>query len=300
MEVEGNVNRGIFQFEVLNGGKLADSPQNVETIRRLWLDRSLISADDLGPGDEGDFDNGAWHVSCHLAGAGGVMKHRNGELLWLEISHDPQRDEYYASVTGGDAERSTSFRLGTEEATNALDGAQLMGYIEGNSTGRTSSRNVHDSNQIFNRWRRQDFDRPIGSTADGGKVWEHWCTLRDIRPQAGIGASVLRAYISLCSALGDRFAPTVARGRRDYSHPRQLLALIRAGFVAEESALWDKTPNVIPNAAEQLLLQAEPAQSLQGAKLLNWSDSPKYFMYERRIGRWSSASQVASDLRAAS
>lgn len=296
MALEDEVKRGSFQFEVTNNGDLANSLENVETLRRLWLDRSLVSGADLGPGDEGDFDNGAWHVSCHLAGAGGVVRDRSGVLLWLEMSHQGQPDEYYASVTFGNSGRATTFRIDSPDGRAALDGSVLLGYVEGNSTGRTSARNVTDSSAIFNRWRRQDFDRSIESTQDGGKVWEHWCTLRDIRTEAKIGISVLTAYVGLCAELGDRFAPTVARGRRDYAHPRQLVALIRAGFIGEQSARWDIEPTIIPSAAEQLFLQAEPSRCLEAARLLDWGSSPKYFMYERRIRRWSSSEQVASDL----
>jgi hypothetical protein len=296
MALEDEVKRGSFQFEVTNDGNLTNSLENVETLRKLWLDRSLVSGADLGPGDEGDFDSGAWHVSCHLAGAGGVVRNRSGILLWLEISHQAQPDEYYASATFGDSGRTTTFRLDSPDGRAALDGSVLLGYVEGNSTGRTSARNVSDSQSIFNRWRRQDFDRTIESTQDGGKVWEHWCTLRDIRPEAKIGISVLTAYLGLCSALGDRFSPTVARGRRDYAHPRQLVALIRAGFTAEQSARWDIRPTMIPPTPEALFLQADPAKCLEAAKLLDWEGPPKYFMYERRIRRWSLSEQVGSDL----
>jgi hypothetical protein len=290
------VKRGTFQFDATPSGNLTNSSENAETLRRLWLDRSLLGQYDLGPGNEGDFDNGAWHVSCHLAGAGGVMRDSRGAVLWLEISHNQTPDEYYASVTREDSGRAQTVRLDSAEGRTALDGAGLLGFVEGNSTGRISARNMHDPSTLFNRWRRQSFDKPINSSSDGGKVWEHWCTLRDIRPEARIGISVVTAYAALCSALGDRFAPTVARGRRDYSHPKQLAALVRAGFTADQAALWDTTPVPISSEAEPLFLEAEPSKCLAAAKLLEWSDSPKYFMFKRRIGHWSSARQVASDL----
>jgi hypothetical protein len=288
--------RGTFQFDVTSAGNLAASIENVDALRRLWLDRSLLSPADLGPGDFGDFDNGAWHVSCHLAGAGGVMRDTSGGLLWLEISHSSDVDGYCASVTRENSGRTETVSLESMTGQRVLDGAVLLGYVEGNSTGRISARNMNDPSSLFNRWRRQSFDQPIDSSTDGGKVWEHWCTLRDIRPEARIGLSVLTAYVTLCSALGDRFAPTVARGRRDYSHPRQLVALIKAGFTSEQSARWDTTPSAISSEAEPLFLQAEPSKSLQAAKLLEWNDSPKYFMFERRISHWSSAERVVQDL----
>ncbi len=288
--------RGQFQFEVTDAGNLMNSAQNVEALRRLWLDRILVSGGALGPGDDGDFDNGAWHVSCHLAGAGGVARDKNGKLVWVEISHDPVLDEYYGSITFDDPGRPKTLRLDSEGGQKGMQESTLLGYVEGNSTGHISARNVNDSRTIFNRWRRQDFNQPINSSGDGGKVWEHWCTLRDIRPEARIGLSVVKAYVSLVSVLGDRFAPTVARGRRDYSHPKQLVALVRAGFVGEPSALWDTKPVRIPAEQKELFLSADPMKCLEAANLLDWRDSPKYFMYERRISHWSSASQVTGDL----
>src|SRR5712691_12379428 len=88
--------RGAFQFETNDAGDLSNSATNVEILRRLWLHHTLVSGSDIGPGDRGDFDNGAWHVSCHLAGAGGVRRTKEGQIAWLEISHDRSRDEYFA------------------------------------------------------------------------------------------------------------------------------------------------------------------------------------------------------------
>ncbi len=288
--------RGTFSFETSPQGSLLSIADNVEALRRLWLDRSMISGVNLGPGNRGDFDNGAWHISCHLAGAGGVLRDRNGKILWLEISHATSPDEYYASVTFGETGHVQTLQIDSENGRSALQDAVQLGYVEGNSTGHTSARDVNDSPTLFNLWRRQVFDQPAESPKNGGKVWEHWCTLRDIRPQAPIGLSVLKAYISLASALGDRFVPTVARGRRDYAHPRQLVALVRAGVTGEDSAQWDTTPVEIPPDPERLFLNANPTECLEAAKLLDWSSSPKYFMYKRRISHWSSARQVASDL----
>jgi hypothetical protein len=111
-----------------------------------------------------------------------------------------------------------------------------------------------------------------------------------------IATSVLGAYVSLVAALGDRFAPTVARGRRQYAHPRQLRALVEAGFTSKESALWDATPSLIPAEAESLLMEAEPAKSLEAVSALDWSDPPRYYMFRRRSDSWSRASDVRGDL----
>lgn len=288
--------RGSFQFEVDPRGDLINNAGNVERLRRLWLDRTLIQGYYLGPGDPGDFDHGAWHVACHLAGAGGVMRASSGEPLWLEISHKAPQDEYYASVTAAAKGEPSTIELDSAAGRALVDGAVVLGFVEGSSTGRTSARGVNDSPALFNLWRRQDFDQPVNKSAkDGGKVWEHWCTLRDIRSSAAIGTSVLTAYVSLVATLGDRFAPTVARGRRDYCHPDQLNALVTAGFTTKQSALWDTTPLVLSPAAEALLLESDPHAAFQAVKALDWSNPPRYFMFSRRIQNWSSKDQVEAD-----
>jgi hypothetical protein len=291
------MSRGTFEFETTDQGDLYNLAENVKALRRMWLDRKLIDGEDLGPGDPGDFDQGAWHVACYLLGAGGVLVGAGQQFLWLEVSHDPARDEYYASVTAQTAAGPATFRLDSAEGRSLVAGAALAGFVEGNSVGRISARGANDPPELFNLWRRQDFDRPPGEEADGGKVWEHWCTLRDIRPSSRIGTSVLTAYVSLVSALGDRFAPAVARGRRDYGHPRQLRAMVKAGFIGKQSALWDTQPAAIPPAAEKLLLEAEPARSLAAAAQLDWSAPPRYYMFQRRIQHWSPADKVKEDLK---
>ena len=85
--------RGAFQFQTTDTGDLTNSAENVEALRRLWLHHSLVYGDDIGPGDRGDFAVGAWHVSCHLAGAAAVRRARDGSIIWLDISHDPRLDE---------------------------------------------------------------------------------------------------------------------------------------------------------------------------------------------------------------
>jgi len=289
--------RGTFNFEVTVEGSLVDIPENVETLRRLWLDRTFINGSNLGPGNAGDFDYGAWHVSCHVTGAGGVRQAADGRLLWLEISYDRNPDLYYASLTAETSGRVSTYRLGSPEANALLQGSKLLGFVEGNSTGHISARRVNDPPTRFNNWPRQDFDQPVDSSSEGGKVWEHWCTLRDIRPSCAIANSILSAYVSLVAALGDQFPPTVARGRRDYSHPIQLCTFVRAGFTSKESATWNTIPTAIPAAGEKLLLEARPVDALAAVKQLSWVDPPRYYMFSRRISRWSSTSDVKQDLQ---
>src|SRR5262245_1403694 len=90
--------RGLLKFQVTAAGDLLNSATNVRLLAQLWLDRKLIDGDDLGPGDPGDFDYGAWHSSCHLLGAGGVRRAADRRLLWLELAHRPERDEYFAAA----------------------------------------------------------------------------------------------------------------------------------------------------------------------------------------------------------
>lgn len=289
--------RGTFEFEVTPAGDLVNDAGNVERLRKLWLDRTMIDGDDLGPGDAGDFDYGAWHVACHLIGAGGVRRTADGRLLWLEVSHGPAGDEYVGSVTEAANGGVRTHRIDSEPGARLLAGSTLLGFVEGNSVGRISARHAQDPPTLFNGWRRQQFNHPAGSNADGGKVWEHWCTVRDLRPSHRIGSSVLRAYVALVAALGDRFVATVTRGRRSYGHPKQLCAMVRGGLTSESSATWDVTPSRIPDAAEEKFLEARPADALAAAAMLQWDGGPRYYMFARRIESWSDASQVRDDLR---
>src|SRR5262245_10430031 len=291
--------RGGLQFQVADEGNLLNNTRNVETLRMLWLHHTLVDGDDLGPGDRGDFAVGAWHVACHLAGAGGARQAADGSRIWLEISHDAARDEYYASATVRVAGAVRTERLDSAEGRTLLCGSALLGFVEGTSTGRISARGVQDPPDLFMGWRRQDFDLPADDAeSDGGKVWEHWCTLRDIRPSHRIGTSVLTAYGSLASALGDQFVPAVARGRREYGHPVQLAAMVWAGLTSERSALWDGKPAAIPAEAERLLLRADPASALEAAERLDWSAPPRYYMFTRRIEQWNPVADVTKALKA--
>ena len=290
--------RGAFHFEVAPNGDLENTALNVEMLRSLFLHPALIDGDDLGPGNRGDFDHGAWHVACHIAGAGGVRRHANGSLMWLEISHRRTTDAYCATVTLRREKAIETLAIDSAEGREALAGSKLVGFVEGTSLGRTSARGVLDPPNRFNLWRRQDFDQPVGSVGDGGKVWEHWCTLRDIRPSHWIGTSMLTAFVSLAAALGDRFIPTVARGRREYGHPRQVAAFVYAGLTAESSALWDTKPIAIPTAAIPVLQESDPLRTLEAIEPFPWTEPlPQYFMFERKIAGWSTAGQVATDLK---
>ena len=286
------MNRGRFGFEVTMEGNLVDLAATVDLLRKLWLDRTLVNGDDLGPGDPGDFDHGAWHIACHLVAAGGVVRAQDGRLMWLEISHVGAADRYHATVTANVCERTETWPISSAEGRGLLQNVTVLGFIEGNSLGRTSARGVNDPPTLFNLWRRQDFDQPIDSAEDGGKVWEHWCTTRDIRQSCAIGTSVLSAYVCLVATLGDLFPALVARGRSDYSHPRQLSALIDAGFVSTESAFREVAPTPLPSSAETLFLRSSPLLALEAIEELNWDKTPQYYMFQRRIDRWCPSQMV--------
>ena len=109
---------------------------------------------------------------------------------------------------------------------------------------------------------------------------------------------MLAAFVSLAAALGDRFIPTVARGRREYGHPRQVAAFVYAGLTAESSALWDTKPTAIPTAAVPVLQESDPRRTLEAIEPFPWTEPlPRYFMFERKIAGWSTAGQVATDLK---
>jgi len=228
--------RGVYGFSVTADDKLVDGPENADLLRRLWIGREFVSDDLLGPGDPGDFDFGAWHVSCHVVAAGGVMELDDGALAWLEISYDQAHDRYYPSFTVETDSTFATIRLDCQAAPERLADARVLGFVEGTSLGRISARGVHDPEARFNGNPRQEYDESPDSAAEGGKVWEHWCTLRDIRNSATIASSVLAAYVTLCAHLGDLFPAIVARGRLAYGHPAQLAAMTKAGFVGAEAA----------------------------------------------------------------
>lgn len=294
MTDQGNVQkRGSCGFEVGPDGVFVNNAANVERLRQLWLDRSVIDGDLLGPGDPGDFDHGAWHVSCHLVAAAGVRRSGDGRLLWLEISHDAARDRYCASVTRMHGSEPRTLPLDSTDGAEVVAGSTLLGFVEGNSTGRISARGVVDSDDAFNGNPRQEYNKPPDSPEEGGKVWEHWCTLRDIRPSAAIGSSVVAAYVALLSALGDAFAATVARGRREYHHPEQLGAMVRAGLISREAAQADVTPTTIPTVAQHPLCLGDAGISLRHCDTLDWHRPPHYYMFARKIDSWVDEVSIA-------
>ncbi len=292
--------RGSYGFDVLDSGNLIDNANNLERVRALFRDGAIISQK-WGPGGPGDFENGGWHSLCHLAAASGVFKSASG-FFWVGLSHAESIDRYEAVIAcpwaAGDVERVV---LGSEAGRNRLANAVLAGYIEGTSEGHVSARSEIDPPGRFNGWQRQAFDRPAeGDQAQGGTVWEHWCTTRDLRPTHPVCDSVLRAWLTLVSCLGGEFVATVIRGRRKYNHPDQLCALVKAGFVTREEALRDLQPCQISRSAQRLFKEARPADSLRAVEQLDWPEPParRYYMFQRAISQFSGRNAVEADFRA--
>lgn len=284
--------RGTYGFGVTQTGRLIDDAGNRERLGRLFRDSGIIQGR-WGPGRSGDFDNGSWHILCHLAGASGVL--RNGTTnAWCGITHLKDSDSYAATVTvRADGQVKTALLQGQELANNP----KIAGFLEGTSQGHIAARGVDDAGTAFNGWPRQKFDQDVDSSANGGTVWEQWCTTRDIRPSSQIGSAVLDAYLTLISVLGGRFVAAVARGRRQHEHPIQLVALVRAGLLTAEEATWDVTPQPIPMASQNLLYEARPADALAACEQLTFRDDmPTYYMFSRRIGQWSTTQDVRRDL----
>src|SRR5215475_13704680 len=131
--------RGKYEFDVDENGNLKNSAYNLEQLRKLWLDRNDIHGDDIGPGDPGDFDNGAWHVACHLAGGCGVKKLADDSLAWLQISHDARVDRYFASVTVLEGRNNRTVPLSSAEGIVLLRNSTLLGFVEGTSLVRVAA-----------------------------------------------------------------------------------------------------------------------------------------------------------------
>src|SRR5882672_2562761 len=89
--------RGTYDFEVGGSNLLIDNAGNLEKLRRLFRDGSIIE-NDWGPGNRGDFDHGSWHILCHLAGGSGVITAPSGRG-WCGITHIASNDTYNATIT---------------------------------------------------------------------------------------------------------------------------------------------------------------------------------------------------------
>ena len=275
--------RGEYEFQVEDDGAVVYTPANIERLTRLLLDWNIIDGWG-GPGTRPD-DQGAWHVFCHLAAAAAVHRLPNGTAGWSGITFDPASRRYIATLCREDGEGVAILPVASSEARTLLGGSRLIGFAEGASRGHILDRDADDPGDPDRDDRRQDYDREASSEEEGGPVWEHWTTSRDIVTTGSHGAALVDAYLLLLSTLGGRFAATVARGRGEpeYGHVIQLCAMVRAGLVTVEDALWEVQPRVIPPDVERVLREATPtAVAAAAQRLAEAGGIPTYFMYERK------------------
>jgi hypothetical protein len=280
--------RGTYKFEIEANGNIIYNAENLEKLRTLFLDRSIINGELLGPGDPGDFDLGGWHILCHLT-AGCAIFRKSNRTIWVEISHVPLIDKYSATVTvDGGTETVSTFPLLSEEGQNIMTNAKLIGFVEGSSYGHISAREVCDNAEKFNNNIRQEYDMIETSASEGGRVWEHWVATRNIRMQSSVGTSILNSYLAMLSICGGVFTTLVGKGRIDYHHPEQLKALAKSGLISYDDMSVDITPKPIPRKAELLIYTANPNKCVEAVKSFSWDEiSISYFMFERKIDRWN-------------
>jgi len=69
--------RGTFGFWIRSDGRLADNDSNLELLRKLFRDGSIIR-NKFGPGNPGDFSFGSWPILSHLAGGSAVLELEDG------------------------------------------------------------------------------------------------------------------------------------------------------------------------------------------------------------------------------
>lgn len=274
-----------YSFQRDSQGRLIENDHNLHEMQRLFLDWDIIK-DNGGEGTRRG-DGGAWHGACHLVAAGILGVHKNSGLVWFEVGWDQRRECYEAQVV---LEGETGMRIKniTGHGKSWAEEVRIVAYVEGNSCGAISDKNAADLGNSEIDDRRQDYNRnPTDFERQGGKVWEHWCTTRDIRSSDALGKQVLRAYLTLLTIGGTEFAATVLRGRPYCGHPTQLKACIEAGLVSEEDASWPGIPEPIPTSAQLLFYHSDPFQSLAACRQLPLGENSRnYFMFQRCLHQW--------------
>jgi len=278
-----------YSFEKNRIGRLIDNDRNLKEMQRLFLDWDIIN-NQGGPGTSRN-DNGGWHCLCHLVAAGVACIDDNENYGWMEIGYDNRLGGYLPILAFEERGTAQISPLNTQEGRQKAASFKIWAYIEGNSKGRISAKNVIDSPQLT--WRRQKYDHSPTDllNRDGGKVWEHWCTTRDMKDPNGNGVKVLKAYLTLLSLVGGELGATVLRGRGQYGHPTHLRACVSSGLFTKEEATWNITPTEISSAVQRLLYEAEPKMSLQAIKQLARSANKAYFMFKRSIRDWQPPQQ---------
>ena len=159
------------KFEVDDYGDILYTKNNLELLRKLWLDREVINGIKLGPGDDEEFENGAWHIACHLVAACGVRRTKSGNLLWLEISFNPTAQLYEPTLTIREKGNISTYPIFSTKAKDYISDSELLGFVEGTSEGRISAQGIQDTNDSFAGNPRQKYDQNPDSNEDGGRVW---------------------------------------------------------------------------------------------------------------------------------
>ena len=288
--------RGSYEFEAGDSGGLLNTASNVELLRELWLDRDNINGDDIGPGDPGDFDNGAWHVACHLLGGGGVRKLATASSPGSRSRMTSAERPYFASATVREGQARAPCRsirrrdahcLQIESLSVSSRELRSAGCPPASPGSAVAVQSVAPAGFRPAAGQRRRTAAAFGST--GAR-----CATSG--PTHAIGTSVLTAYVSLVAALGDLFIPCVARGRREYGHPVQLRAMVARRPGRSASATWDGKPTAISKEAEKLFQEADEAAALKAVEQLKWSAPPQYYMFARKISGWSKAEEVQADI----
>jgi hypothetical protein len=274
-----------YRFQRDPRGRLLETEDNLEEMRNLFLDWDVIGGDG-GEGTKAG-DGGAWHGVCHLVAAGVLGVQKNAGLAWFEVGWDQKLGRYGALVVRQDGSGVQIENI-TGQGKAWADKVRIVAYVEGNSCGAISNKDAVDPGNSDEHDRRQDYNRfPLDFESEGGKVWEHWCTTRDIRSSGGTGEQVLRAYLTLLAVGGTEFVATVLRGRPYCGHPAQLKACIESGLVTAENASWSGTPEPIPMSAQVLFQYSDPLLSFSACRRLLLADSGRqYFMFQRCIHLW--------------
>ena len=79
---------------------------------------------------------------------------------------------------------------------------------------------------------------------------------------------------------------------RDSSPP-----LVQSGLLTTAEATWDVMSDPVQRAAQNLPYEVRPADALAASELLPFSTgTQRYFMFQRRIRRWSKVASVKLDL----
>ena len=152
--------RGTFGFEVFPSDELLNTPANVEALRRLWLDRTLVRGPGHRPRELGRFRRR--RVAQQLPrGRRRGRAARRGRVAALARDLPRSRRRPAISPASPGVGTPRTVKLDSTEGRALLERSQLLGWVEGNSKGHISARGVDDPRDRFNSWRRQDFDKPV-------------------------------------------------------------------------------------------------------------------------------------------